>query len=118
MGRSRAGLVEKARIVVREDHDALVRLARLVQPLGEGLPTSIHGRHPALQILDPEGGLVGGGEALGENDPFLVGQAVREEPREQEAQRLRGVARDAQVELQVDAAIHVGKVDFRVVDRR
>ena len=109
---------QQPRIVLREDHHPRGRLADLVQALGRRRPELDPDAQVALQILHPHGRLVGGGQALRERDPLLEQQRVSDHARQQVRHRFGGVARHAQIERLVDAAVHVGELDLDVVDGR
>ena len=111
-------LQELLRILVRVDDDARAGLGGLVQPRRVGRADVDPGRDPARQIADGNRRLVGIRHAARELDALGVLEQVGEQPRHQILLRLRRVARDAQAQRLVDAAIGVGELDLEVVDGR
>jgi hypothetical protein len=67
--------------------------------------------------MHPHGWLVGVGQALGEGDPVLVFQTIGQDARQHVLGGLAGVLGDAQLEGLVHAAVHVGQLDRKVVER-
>jgi hypothetical protein len=98
--------------------DPIGALAAAMEPLGVGEADLDPGGHAPGQVAHPDRGLIAGGNALAERDAGGVLEAVGQDAGNQKCGRLGRVAGDAQIELLVHAAIHVGEFDGEGVNGR
>lgn len=93
------------------DRGALSESAATVQACGVGQPDFDPGDHPASGIVDPQGRLVPGSDAVAEGNAVAVFKAIGEDAGDQEVRSFSGMPGDAQVEAFADATIHIGEVN-------
>src|SRR5688500_10493821 len=108
-------LAEQLRLLVRVYRDARRGLGGFVKARGVGGADVDPGAQAAGEVEDPQRRLLRCPEAAREIQAFGELEAVGEHARHQVVLRLRGMARDLQLERLVDAAVHIRKADREVV---